>query len=311
MSDFQLNKAVRRNVPLLVGIMGPSGSGKTYSALRLATGIQRVVGGRIAYIDTEADRALHYADSFDFDHMPFGAPFNPTRYLEAIRACVESGAKVVVVDSMSHEHEGPGGVLDQHDQIMERMGGPKHSFRAWAKPKAERRELINALLQMRTNFVFCFRAKEKAKPKKGGKNDLEDLGWMAIAGDEFVYEMTASALLLPNAGGVPTWNPERDGERSMVKLPAQFRELFLAHKGKPLSESVGEAMARWAAGGSVGEAPQDKAPVPVKIKGVPITEHHSDYLAELVAHEKTGKKVREACEAEIERRMNAGVSLHG
>src|SRR6516164_9578510 len=71
---FVAKPAVRESVPLLIGLMGPSSSGKTYSALRLATGIQRVTGGEIYCIDTESRRMLHYADSFKFRHIQFDAP---------------------------------------------------------------------------------------------------------------------------------------------------------------------------------------------------------------------------------------------
>src|SRR5262245_7624735 len=101
---FDLKPAVREQVPLLTGIVGASGSGKTWSALELATGIQQVTGGDIAVIDTEAKRALHYSDHFKFKHLDFRAPFSSTRYLEAFRYCVDQGAKVIVTDSMSHEH---------------------------------------------------------------------------------------------------------------------------------------------------------------------------------------------------------------
>ncbi len=50
---FVIEPAVRRPVPLLLGLAGPSGSGKTYSALRLATGIAKVAGGDVVVIDTE------------------------------------------------------------------------------------------------------------------------------------------------------------------------------------------------------------------------------------------------------------------
>jgi ABC-type sulfate/molybdate transport systems ATPase subunit len=45
MRTFRREPAVRASVPLLVALIGPSGSGKTFSALRLATGIQRVQEG--------------------------------------------------------------------------------------------------------------------------------------------------------------------------------------------------------------------------------------------------------------------------
>lgn len=247
---FEDKPAVRTSVPLLLGLTGASGSGKTFSALRLATGIQRVTGGEIFYIDTEAKRALHYADKFKFRHMEFGAPFGSLDYLAAIEHCQKKGAKVIVVDSMSHEHEGPGGVLEAHEEETTRLSALWHCSRdaaqmsAWAKPKAERRRLINSFLQLGVNGVFCFRAKEKMKIKKGEKP--EPLGWMPIAGEEFVYEMTVNCLLYPGSGGVPEWNPGEVGEKMMVKLPEQFRALF--KERRPLDEDTGETLARWASG---------------------------------------------------------------
>src|SRR5580698_6102572 len=105
---FDDKPALRQSVPLLIGIMGPSGGGKTYSALRLATGIQEIAGGDIGVIDTEAKRALHYADFFKFQHLEFGAPFGSLDYLAAIRHFVDKGVKTIVVDSMTHEHSGVG-----------------------------------------------------------------------------------------------------------------------------------------------------------------------------------------------------------
>ena len=250
---FEDRPATRDKVPLLVGLMGPSGSGKTFSALRLATGIQTVSGGDIYFIDTEARRGLHYADRFKYRHMEFGAPFGSLDYLAAITHCVKKGAGVVIVDSMSHEHEGPGGVLEQHEQELDRMAGQDYGKRnsmnliAWAKPKAARRQLISGLLQLNCNFVFCFRAKEKAKPvKKDGKTTIENQGWMPIAGEEFVYEQTINCLLLPSSNGIPTWRTEEPGEKAMMKLPEQFRHMF--GSGQTLDETIGAAMAEWATG---------------------------------------------------------------
>src|SRR6185503_15959759 len=97
--SFEDRPATREKTPLLLGLVGPSASGKTYSALRLATGIQRVCGGEIFMIDTEARRGLHYADKFKFRHIAFGAAFSPLDYLEAIEHCTKKGAGVIVVDS--------------------------------------------------------------------------------------------------------------------------------------------------------------------------------------------------------------------
>ena len=244
--------AVREQVPLWLGLIGASGSGKTFSALRLAAGIQSVAGGEVFVIDTEARRALHYAEKFKFRHVPFAAPFGPLDYLAAIEHCVAKGARTIVVDSMSHEHEGPGGVLEIHDQLEASKG----KLGAWAQPKAERRRLINTMLQLRCNFILCFRAKEKVSIAKGGEDNGDGrrlkrgepipLGWQAIGADEYVYEMIARALLPPGSNGVPQWTASERGEELTIKLPEQFRTVLTAGE---LSESMGYEMAKWARGG--------------------------------------------------------------
>lgn len=247
---FEDKPAIREATPLLLGLIGPSGSGKTFSALRLATGIQRVSGGEIFLIDTESRRALHYAEKFKFRHVQFGAPFGSLDYLDAIEHCVAKGAKTIIVDSMSHEHEGPGGVLEQHAEETKRLAAlwktseAKAQLSAWSKPKADRRRMINTILQINANIIFCFRAKEKLKIIPG--KDPENMGFMPIAGEEFVYEMVLKCLLLPGARGTPTWESNFQGERMMMKIPEQFLSLF--GEVKQLDEDTGMKLAQWAAG---------------------------------------------------------------
>jgi ABC-type oligopeptide transport system ATPase subunit len=246
-------------VPILIGLMGPSGSGKTFSALRLATGIQQVSGGDIFFIDTESRRALHYADRFKFRHIPFEPPFGSLDYLEAIQFAVGKGGGVVIVDSMSHEHEGPGGMMDYWEEETERLSGGDAAKRervkmlAIQKPKQARRKLITGLLQLNANFIFCFRAKDTAKPMKNDKGRLEivNLGYMPIAGEEFVFEMTVNCLLLPGAKGVPSQTSENIGERAMMKVPEQFTKLF-GGAPRSLDEALGKDLAEWARGVPIG-----------------------------------------------------------
>ncbi len=247
---FEDKPATRERVPMLVGLVGPSGSGKTYSALRLATGMQRATGGEIFFVDTESRRALHYADDFKFRHIAMGAPFSSMDYTEAIQHCVKKGAGVLIIDSMSHEHEGPGGYLETHESELQRLAGDDYgkrkrmTFSAWIKPSAERRKLISEVLRMGVNAVFCFRAKEKLKLVRG--QDPVNLGWQPIAGSEFIYEMTVSCLLYPGAEGVPNWSPAEVGEKIMIKKPEKLAGVF--KDGQPISEDTGEALAKWAAG---------------------------------------------------------------
>jgi hypothetical protein len=250
---FEDSEAVQSRVPLWVGLVGPSSSGKTYSALELATGIQEVNGGDIFMVDTESRRGLHYARNFKYRHVPFGEPFNPLAYLQVLEYCAKKKAGVIIVDSFSHEHEGPGGVLEMHEAELDRLAGTDYKKRAamtmlaWAKPKAERRKMIQGVLQLDVSVICCFRAKEKLKIKKG--EEPQHMGFMPIAGEEFMYEMTTNILLPPKSGGIPKWESDEIGERATIKLPGQFRELFA--EDKPLSRDHGESMARWANGGSI------------------------------------------------------------
>jgi ABC-type dipeptide/oligopeptide/nickel transport system ATPase subunit len=244
--------AVREQVPLLIGLMGPSGSGKTYSALRLATGIQEVTGGEIYVIDTEARRALHYAEQFKFRHVQFDAPFGSLDYLAAIKHCVAKGAKVIVIDSMSHEHIGPGGYLLTQDAEVDRMAGNDFAKRdrvkmaGWIKPSNYRQQMVTGILQLNVNFIFCFRAKEKTKPKQGG--GIQEMGFMPVAGEELLFEMTVNALLPPKSNGVPQWRSDQVGEKLMMKLPKQFERIFA--DSRALDEAAGRALAEWAKGGA-------------------------------------------------------------
>lgn len=265
---FEDSPARRERVPLWIGLVGPSGGGKTFSALRLAAGVERVTCKPTFVIDTEARRSLHYADRFRFRHVPFGEPFGSLDYLAAVKHCVDRGAGQIVIDSMSHEHEGPGGHLEAHDKEAKRLAEKwkvsekAAGMSAWIQPKADRRRMINSILQLPVSVIFCFRAKEKIKIVKN--KDPEPLGWMALAGEELVYEMGLSALLLPGAGGVPTWQPEQEGERATIKLPAQFRPLFT--DSRPFDEEHGAALATWAAG-DVPAGPVDVPDLLAEIRG--------------------------------------------
>jgi ABC-type dipeptide/oligopeptide/nickel transport system ATPase subunit len=254
---FEDKPAARERVPLLLGLVGPSSSGKTFSALRLATGMQRVIGGEIFFIDTEARRGTHYADRFEFRHLDFQPPFGPLDYLAAIEHCLNRGATILVIDSMTHEHSGPGGVMDQSEQFLEKKcgddwkGREKNLMLSLVRPKAQRKRLNAAIVQLGVNAIFCYRASDKIKPV-AGKEPLK-LGWQPETTSPLHYEMTQRFLLTPGCDGVPALFPETDAEKRLVKNPAQFRDIF--KPGEPLSEEVGQKLAEWAAGAAVKPQP--------------------------------------------------------
>jgi hypothetical protein len=121
--SFQIRPARRANVPLVIGLPGPSGGGKTFSALLLARGLAGT-DGQIVAIDTENGRAQMYSDvGAPWQWMGFGAPFTPERYVEAIGAAEAASPAVIVLDSVSHEYDGEGGMNDIVEAYLQQRAG--------------------------------------------------------------------------------------------------------------------------------------------------------------------------------------------
>lgn len=234
---FQFAPAKREQVSLLIALAGASGSGKTYSALRLAKGM--APAGKIAFIDTEARRGLHYAEEFEFLHSDMRPPFWPAAFIEGIHAAEAAGAEVVIIDSFSHEYDGQGGITEWADEIEQ--AGTK-SPGNWKIPKRAHKTLMNALLQCRASIIFCLRADEKIRiARENGKTVVEPLGWMPICEKRFMFEMTASFTLTPDRPGIPHFDLPH-------KLQRQHRGMFT--DTKPIGEDSGIALAEWARGGA-------------------------------------------------------------
>jgi hypothetical protein len=243
--------AVRAGVNLIIALAGGTGSGKTFSAMRLASGIAG--DKRFAVIDTENGRASHYADRFAFDTAQLHAPFTPEAYTDAILAADEAGYPVIVVDSMTHEYAGDGGMLDMQEAEFERMGSREAvKLSSWIKPKMAHKRMMTKLLQVRAHLILCFRADPKIEVvREDGKTKIvpkESLigykGWIPITEKNLPYEATASFMFIADEPGVP--HP--------IKLQDQHRALFPV--GEPVTEESGRGIAAWAAGEGAGAPPR-------------------------------------------------------
>ncbi len=218
-----------------------------------------------AVIDTEAGRALHYADRFVFDHADIHPPFRPQTYADAILAADKAGYSVIVVDSFSHEHAGSGaeasaasplpgsgGLLDWQEEELDRMAGVVDwkkreacKMAAWVKPKVAHKRMMQDLLQVRAHLILCFRAEQKVEMVKGpdGRMEIQPKkiasgfsDWIPICERNVLYELTASFLLTPEHPGIP----------KPIKLEAQHREVM--DLSTPLDEQAGRKLAEWAKG---------------------------------------------------------------
>lgn len=261
--SFEVKPATPVDTNIRLAIAGPAGSGKTVSALRVATGF----GGKIVLIDTENKRALKYAKSFKFDHIDFQPPFNPARYQEAIEAAIKAGAKNIIIDSASHEHEGPGGVLEMAEDYLDKKAGDdwkkrdQYKMSAWIIPKGERNRLIQFGIQRaNANIILCFRAKDKIeilKKEKDGRtvNVPTPAGLQPVGGEEFWYEMDVLAMLPAGSQGRPDWSCPaariNDLEGSLIKA---------LHATNQFSEETGQIIRRLNSGAPAGETKSEMRP---------------------------------------------------
>lgn len=242
MSDtFEIKTATRQGIKPLIGLYGESGCGKTYSSLLLARGL---VGpsGKIVMVDTESGRGSLYADVLPggYDVLDLGEPFSPSRYQDAMHAAAKAGAAIVVLDSMSHEWEGIGGVLDMAHQIEERSGKP--GLHCWKEPKLAHARMMLALLQSPLPVVCCLRAHFKSRQGKDDRGKtviIKDDHTTPIQSEAFIYEMTAHAEILQDHSIILT----------KCSHPA-LRDCF--PKTGPITIHTGEAIAKWCAAPSLG-----------------------------------------------------------
>ncbi|MBI40435.1 MAG: AAA family ATPase [Leptospiraceae bacterium] len=273
MSRFQ--KATKVKSKLRMTMYGPSGSGKTYTALSIATGIAKELGGKIAVIDSEQGSASKYADRFDFDIAPL--PENSIHeYIKAIKDAEAEGYEVLVIDSLSHAWKW---LVDKVEAIAKGKGH-NNKWAAWAEGTPLYEQFMKAILEYNGHVVTTMRSKtewvveqgsdNKNKPKRVGtapqqRNDTEyefDIvgkvnseHWMEVEkdrtgkfqdrliekpGPEFGQEMIAWL----NEGAEPEkdWSTVVPGVKAAIKNRAQDKiqkwEGFLAKWHKEMPEEI-------------------------------------------------------------------------
>lgn len=236
MGILNITEAVREGARLVIGLSGPSGGGKTRTALELAWGLAKGDASKVGLLDAENRRGRLYADCLvsrggevhSFKHADLYAPFSPARYSQAIREFQEAGVEVLVIDSGSHEWEGEGGCED--------IAG---SANDWKKAKREHKRFMNTLLTCDMHIIVCLRAREKVKfIKNGSKTEVEPIGMQPICEKNFLFEMTASLMIL-----------DQGRTRQIIKCPGELLP-YLGHEGEYLSAKDGMAVRKWVDGGS-------------------------------------------------------------
>jgi len=238
---MQLQQATRKQVKMRLGLSAVSGAGKTYSALLLAKGL---CGdwSKIAVIDTENGSAALYSHLGPFQWLELKPDFSPERYIEAIKTCEKAGMQVCIIDSIAHEWEGEGGVLD----LCDRIGGGFQQ--AWKQMTPRHDKFKQAILQSPMHIITTVRRKQEyiltevtnkqgktvQAPVKAGMKEITREGWE--------YELTV--------------NFEVD-LRHMCTVSKDRTELFEGKDPFVITEKTGELIRQWCEQGI-------EAPDPVK-----------------------------------------------
>ncbi|GAA4335009.1 hypothetical protein [Flaviaesturariibacter amylovorans] len=108
---MKLNPATQKKQKLRLSLEGQTYTGKTLSALLVSYGLAKD-WSKTAIIDTEHHSASFYNWLGPFNTIQISAPYRTEKYIDAIDLCESAGIEVIIVDSISPEWVGEGGILD-------------------------------------------------------------------------------------------------------------------------------------------------------------------------------------------------------
>ncbi|MDO6631786.1 AAA family ATPase [Bacillus thuringiensis] len=204
---FQVTEAKREKMKAVIGFIGCSGSGKTGSALLTAFGMmqeaypdlsEEELWKKIGVIDTEHERSkLHVGLVYgevkigNFLHINFTPPYTTERYNEAVRAMKKAGAEVIIIDSLSHNWQGEGGIVETHG------GMSGNSFQNWGKLAPETTKLIKTLTQNDVHILATLRTKTEyvVESDSNGRMAPRKVGTKPVQKDEMEYEFMLNFVI--------------------------------------------------------------------------------------------------------------------
>lgn len=181
---MELRIAERKQAKIKLGLQGPSGSGKTYSALLLAFGLCSD-WSKIAVIDTENHSADLYAHLGHYNVLNLSEPFTTENYIKAIETAEKAGMQVIIIDSISQEWEGSGGIIETHSKMQ------GNSFTNWNVLTPKHQAFVQKMLQSPCHIIATMRSKvDYVLSERNGKYVPERVGMKAITREGMDYEFT-------------------------------------------------------------------------------------------------------------------------
>jgi AAA domain len=221
---MELKKSNRNQAKIRIALQGVSGSGKSYSSLLLAYGICQD-WHKIAIIDSENGSANLYSHLGEYNVLNLTAPYSTERYIEAIDVCEKAGMDVIIIDSLSHNWEGNGGILDVHAN----MAG--NSFTNWSKLTPKMNTLVQKILTSSCHIISTIRSKQDyVITENNGKSIPQKTGLKGIVreGTDYDYTIVMELDIYNNA----TCTKDRT-------------QLFNSRIPFKIDESVGKKIKNW------------------------------------------------------------------
>lgn len=226
---MEIRLAKRGERFLKIGIGGIAGSGKTLGALKLAYGISGD-WQKICVIDTENNSADLYAHLGPYSVLPL-TKFSPHDYIEAIETIQKNNFDVCIIDSLSHEWFGPGGVLELMDNLR-RTSKSNNTFTGWAEATPLHQKFINSWLQSKMHIIATLRQKDEyvLELNEKGKHAPKKIGLKNVQREGLDYEFDLLFTIHLNH----TCSVEKDRT-----------SLFDGESGFMLSEDIGQTLKGW------------------------------------------------------------------
>ncbi len=261
-------KATKFTSKLRMALAGPSGSGKTFTALLLAHGLAD--GKRVAVIDTERGSASKYADIFpEFDVTELDS-FHPNNYVAAIREAEETGYAVLIIDSLSHAWNGPGGLLEIVEQITKRNQN-KSSFNAWGEATPLQNRLIDAITRSKMHIICTMRTKTEyvIEQNERGRSAPRKVGTAPVQRADVEYEFDVYV--------------DMDIDNTMIVQKSRCPALSGQIISKP-SASVAETLLTWLQGVPAPEPDLSSYPTQSQVEQEAKVIHPTHPFPKVVAH---------------------------
>ena len=223
---MEIKKASKQEAKLRIGLSGASGFGKTYSALLLAYGMTGD-WSKICVIDTENNSASLYSNLGNYNVIDLKAPYNPEKFIDALKLAENSGMTTLVLDSITSEWQGSGGCLEIHEQL----GG---RWQDWAKVTPRHQAFIDAILQSKCHVITCVRRKIEYSldTDSNGKMKVTKLGTKEQTREGFEYELTVNFEII--------------NENHLSKASKDRTGLFMNKPEFVINSSTGVKLISWA-----------------------------------------------------------------